>query len=142
MSTHWTISSNGIGDFSLGESPTAEGVSGASPFEAFIADGIEVKGWEMARPKLRIELNEGGKINALRLYGKAPQTQAGLGVGSTLKALQNAYPDLRTRNLPPTLGKDRCSATTRTLPDVRFHFESCEAAESGAEVIRVDLWRD
>jgi hypothetical protein len=87
-------------------------------------------------------LNDSGAIRALRLFAVEVKTEAGVGVGSTLEALLAAYPDLQTRSLPPTLGKDRCNASTRALPGVYFHFESCDAADSGAGVVRVDVWRD
>lgn len=142
MKPQWTLSHTGIGDFKLGLAPPAKSVTEARYFETFIADGIQVKGWELTAPRLRVEVDDAGSVRALRLFEPDVKTEAGLGVGSTLSALLTAYPDLEKRSIPPTLGDDRCNASTSALPDVYFHFESCQAADSGAGVIRVDVWRD
>ena len=83
---------------------------------------------------------EGAKVRAVLVHGPGPVTAAGVGVGTALPALKAAYPDLALRPVPQTLGGDECVADSAQLKDVRFIFASCQAAESGAPVLRIDLW--
>ncbi|MCS6915748.1 MAG: hypothetical protein RMK29_10285 [Myxococcales bacterium] len=83
---------------------------------------------------------QGTAVRAVLVRGPGPATAAGIGVGSKLEALRAAYPDLSMRAVPPMLGEDECVAESAGLPHVRFIFRSCEAASSGASVLRIDVW--
>jgi hypothetical protein len=85
-------------------------------------------------------LREGARVRAVLVHGPGPVTGAGVGVGSRLEALKAAYPDLDLHPVPPTLGGDECVAESAALKNVRFLFASCDAARSGAPVVRVDVW--
>ncbi len=101
-----------------------------------------------------------GRVQHL-LVGEAYRTSAGLGVGSTFSELVGAYGDLPVREETLAAGwiyrpdllatpKEswreygrsdqvgwkplRCVAETSKLPNVAFHFESCELAKSGSPV--------
>lgn len=102
-------------------------------------DPSESKG--LASKALRA-LRGGAKVRMIRIESTDVKTGAGVGVGSDLKALRTAYPDLKVRPVPPTFGGDECVAATPALPAVHFHFKSCQAAEEGEGVVRVLLFRE
>lgn len=81
----------------------------------------------------------GEKIEAIFVMGAGPKTKAGVGVGSSLLELQRAYRDFKIHSIPETWGNDTCTGSTSELPHVFFIFETCEKAEQGQPVLRVDL---
>ncbi|MCW5802126.1 MAG: hypothetical protein KIT31_07045 [Deltaproteobacteria bacterium] len=134
-----------------------------------IADGVAIDGFELAEPAILVAFADGpfakhdldgtpvppldklraeaaaavrAKHPVTRLFvrGAGPRTERGVGVGSDLAALRAAYRDLRVNAQPATMGEDRCAAHTKELPDVGFIFASCDAADAGGKVLRVDLW--
>lgn len=95
---------------------------------------------EARRRQVVAAARAGAPVRAILVHGPGPTTRAGIGVGSRLAALRAAYPDLELDPVPPTLGGDECVAESEALPRLRFLFASCEAAEAGAPVLRIDLW--
>jgi hypothetical protein len=82
----------------------------------------------------------GALVKAVVVEAAGPTTEAGLGVGSTLDELKQAYPDLRTASFPETFGRDTCVARAKSLPGVAFVFVTCSKASKGEPAVRVDLW--
>lgn len=111
--------------------PFARKVEQEGPVEP-VADPYRAAGAKAAR--------EGAKVRAVLVRGAGPATAAGVGVGSKLAALKAAYADLKVHPVPPTLGGDECVAESAGLPNVRFLFATCAAAEADGAVLRVDLW--
>jgi len=90
---------------------------------------------EMLRDRAAAAARDGAKAEMVMVRGAGPSTAAGIGVGSTRAALATTYPDLQVTPIPETLGNDVCVATTKSLPGVRFLFESCDTRS----VIRIDV---
>jgi hypothetical protein len=128
-----------IDGFRLDDPPVLVVIEGG-PFEALTNEGNPVPPADQLRAKAATAARGGAPVARLFVHGPGPATAAGLGVGSDLAALRAAYPDIRTHVQPPTRRDDRCAARTGSLPNVGFVFASCEAAEAGAKVVRVDLW--
>lgn len=85
----------------------------------------------------------GAKVTMILVHGAGPVTAAGVGVGADLPALRAAYADLRLYPRPPTRedeGDDLCVARAKSLPGVGFVFTTCNHANAGERVKRVDLW--
>lgn len=91
------------------------------------------------RAKAADDARRGAKVKAIMVRGKGPETDAGVGVGSTLVELKAAYADLQLSALPETLGNDTCRAHSKTLPGVQFLFATCSQAKAGAPIVRVDI---
>jgi hypothetical protein len=64
----------------------------------------------------------------------------GVGVGSTLFAIEAAHGKASVLPVPQTLGEDECNVQVAALPGVSFVFTTCAAAKEGAAASRVDLW--
>jgi hypothetical protein len=94
---------------------------------------------ERLRPRALEAVREGATIRALMVHGKGLATADGHGVGSSLPELEQAYPDLQLRPVPPTAGSDRAVATTKALPGLAFFFHDFDAAQVGGQVTRVDV---
>lgn len=135
----------------------------------FIADGVLLEGFELEEPPLTVVLptrmfarydgehgaaqplvdqlrdqavrraRAGAKISSVIISSDQLRTAAGVGVGSSHAELEAAYPAVKLRPLPPTMGDDMCSARVDGLPGVGFMFTTCDAAREGAPVIRVDV---
>ena len=166
----WWIRSGAVGSISLGkplpevlltagleQRYVARFVADAQPFEGFRYDdppltaGIVDGPFAASDGELPIDLirspaaaaaRKGAAVSMIRVHGRGPTTEAGVGVGSTLARLRAAYPDLSHCTVPPTLGDDECVASSPSLAGVYFIFASCARAEAGAEVTRIDLWSD
>jgi hypothetical protein len=82
-------------------------------------------------------LRAGAKVTLVLAESAKVKTAAGQGVGSDLKALKAAYPDLQVARVPATFGGDECVATSKKIPNVYLHFKTCAAAEKGDGVVRV-----
>jgi hypothetical protein len=168
----WEIRDGAVGPFTLGAALPAELLDGAEQayFARYIADGVPQEGFTLDGVDVAIaggpfaawdkradsgdppldelrgpavdKARRGARIVAVLVQGDGPRTAAGAGVGSTLAELEAAHGAAKLRPLPPTLGGDRCSVRLDALPGAGFVFGSCDAAREGAQVLRVDLWRD
>jgi hypothetical protein len=164
----WQIRSGAVGSIELGKPLpdalksadlerryVARFVADAQPFEGFRYDdppvtvGITGGPFTASEGELPIDrcrgpataaARNGAAVRSIRVHGPGPATATAAGVGSTLAQLRAAYADLSLQVVPPTLGSDECVADTPSLPDVHFVFASCERAETGDPVARVDLW--
>lgn len=94
---------------------------------------------DLLRPRAIGAVKDGATIAAIMVHGRGLATADGLGVGSTLRELEESFRDLRLSPVPPTEGGDRAVATTKLLPGVAFFFSDFDAAQVGGPVTRVDL---
>lgn len=81
----------------------------------------------------------GQLVSTVHVRDAAVRTAAGTGVGSTLAELRAAHGEMKVRPVPPSLGDDACVADSPALPGVWFVFLTCDGAEAGHTVSRVDL---
>jgi hypothetical protein len=137
-------------------------------FCGYIGDGIPVEGLSLFEGQIRVfmksgpfqrkarseaaepecasfaprafrEAKKGVKVSMISVLGAIARTDKGIAVGATLKALKEAYPDIAVHPVPPTMGHDECVATSKSLPNVRFFFESCKEAQEEATIVRIDV---
>ncbi|MGM0598031.1 MAG: hypothetical protein ACQES9_13430 [Myxococcota bacterium] len=83
-----------------------------------------------------------GKLIVKMLVLEQPElkTKKGIGVGSTLKKIKEAYGKISSNPVPPTFGKDRFAVRTKDLPKVVFYFENKYEAEIGGKVVRIIIF--
>lgn len=164
----WLIRSSGVGPVVLGEPLPNELLNEEleSAYVArWIADGVPWEGFKWASfplwvgisggpfskaPSYEPELlrlrakgaamaRQGARVSGVSISAAGPVTESGVGVGSSLSALQQTHPGLLVHSVPPTWGEDECVAYDASLPGVYFLFASCPAAKSGAPVSRIDV---
>lgn len=87
-------------------------------------------------------LRQGAKVRLIVVESADVKTEKGVGVGSDLRALKDAYPDIKFWAVPPTFGSDECVAITSSMPSVHFMFSDCKAAEAGGKVVRIIIFRE
>ena len=123
------------------DAPPALIILDSGPFRARVSrTGDSAKPpTEALRGEAAASARNGAKVQTVMIRGAGPATAAGIGVGSTLAALQAAYSDLQLMPTPETLGDDQCQARTKSLPGVQFVFSTCSKAKSGAPIIRIDV---
>ncbi len=92
----------------------------------------------LARAALK-RMRAGARVVSIIITSPVPRTAKGIGVGSTLAALERAYGKSTLRHLPPEFGKDRCLVDNAHLP-ARLFFESCAKARAGGPVTIIKLW--
>jgi hypothetical protein len=85
------------------------------------------------------DAKKGVKVSMISVLGAIAKTERGIGVGATLRELKEVYPNTMLLPVPPTMGADECVAISKSLPNVRFFFESCKKAEEGAGIVRIDV---
>jgi hypothetical protein len=121
--------------FRYDDPPITVGIA-KGPFMAWDArHGLDDPPMEQLRKKAAKAARGGAKVKSIWVEAAGPTTEAGIGVGSTIDALRQAYRDLAISRIP----ENQCIATSRSLPGIVFRLDPCGKGGTGQVVKRVDL---
>ena len=132
----WTIKSGGLGDIKLGH-PLPLFVLGMNPefYNGYHPNTVPFIGCKIPSDGTSIHLEFFILVQGI-IPGPDYRTAQNTGQGSTLAELRAAHGTIKTSNIPEP---HHCVAWAPDLPDVYFEFTSCEAAELGEGVVRVNI---
>ena len=133
----WTIQSGGLGDITLG-APLPLFVLGMRPefYNGYHLNTMPFIGCRLPSHDISIRLEYFILVQGI-VPGPDYRTAQNTGQGSTLAELRAAHGTIKTNDIPEPY---HCVARSPELPDVHFEFTSCEAAELGEGVVRVNIW--
>lgn len=81
----------------------------------------------------------GAKIKSIVITSPTLKTRRGIGVGSTLAEVEQAYGKCKLIMNPPEWGQDECMVENAFLP-ARIFFETCAKARQGGRVTIIKQW--